>query len=570
MKPAWSGQTRIKRKNFAPSLPFSRRKDDKGVAEENRNARNDQLIKNYMKRTLKIIAMAMLLTAATVTVSRAETMYESLSVNMVLTYQGAAELNDATKGPNVGEITDVAGKTSFTTKQFMQLVATNLHVALSNGASLVRVTSLYPGTNYRTVITNLIGAVVPAGTVLPNGNTVLTNIEVPMTIVWQNNTNSSLFYTNSFTNTPPVASAPTTNNSTVPNNNYTIPYSVTNFTNFVIQGKGDAVVLGSAQYFIHNGSGVNDTNFSDANVWVPLTYTNNNAAVSVSALDEAENFQNIYINSPFYIDDANQFQIGTNFYFGDTFSPLNGQFFMADLVTNLNMNVNGYGVGPIFVGTIKTNMAMTGTLFGDTIYITMGYPFQQSGTTNFLANLSMSGSGNAIATTTTAGKGKSAMPFTSWNVTYDVSGSGWLGGTDENNVNATNYVYSTVSNGLVHEEAGFYEPGVGYTTNTNPPVAFTNSYTYISGTNPPLHYFFSPPPPATVSHSIYVQDVTPDVTGYSYSYSNYTYTNVFTNVYTLVPADTYFDTNLYVTNYTNSTFTLVGTVKQTFVKIGPP
>jgi hypothetical protein len=512
-----------------------------------------------MIKKMKKFAIAMLLAGATVTATKAETLYETLSVNLVLTYQATATTNSKT-----GEITDTAGKRTLTTAQFIQLIGSNFGTNLNKDAALVRVTTLTKGTNFSTLITN--------ATTLLAGNTEITNVELPTQIVWQNNTtNGPAFVTNSSPEAP-----------TLPTNASYSPYSATNFTNYIIQGIAEPVILGNnVQYFIHNASSFTDTNFNDTTVWVPLSFSSNNAALGISTFDEAWNFQDDYLYNSIPIDDENYLTIygnyETNYYFGDYYSAPNVEFFMAQLVTNLNANVNGSGSGPIFVGTIKPDMAMTGTLEGDSISINVGYPNQPIGAPSFLANFSFGGSAVATATTSTVGSGKTAMPFTSWNATFDVTGYGWLGGTDTNTVNlTTNFDYSTVSSGVVSENPGFYEPGVGGTSPTNPPAKFTNSFTYITtptaaspsqsvspgdvGFNPPLLY----------TNVAYTNTVTPDYTVYDTGTVTNIYTNVSTNVYTFLGTNISAYTNLNVVNPTNQTFSISGTVKQATTKVGPP
>jgi hypothetical protein len=399
-----------------------------------------------------------------------------------------------------------------------------------------------------------------------------------MTLVWANtsgNTNLPPYYTNTFTTTPPV--------STQPNTNYTVLYSVgTNLQNFVIQGKAERVILGNnVQYFIINGSDITDTN-----LWLPLSYTNNNAYVRVQADDEAWNFLNNNMNGgPYYIDDQNSFSdpaTGLTNYFGDQYyASGNVVFNEASIVTNLKYNIEGSGFGPIFVGSIKTNMTITGTLYDDEIKITDGPPAQPLGTQNFISDLSLKGWGNATSVTKTVGSRKDMLPFTSWNTTFDVKGSGELGGVDTNTIN-TNFFYlyldasagnaSNTAPGQLSESPGFYEPGVGDTTNTNPPVSFTNSFTYVSGSNQYVYPYEGIFPAPVFTNTPDTKIVTPDLTGYYYTYVTNIYTNIATNVYTLVSPS---GESTYTTNYSifmpvTTHFRLTGTVKVTTLKISTP
>ncbi len=505
--------------------------------------------------------MAMLLTGATVTAARAETLYQSLNIDLVLSYYQAAGTTDAH-----GTITYAAANRKITTAEFLQLMAGNLGITLNKGASLMRVTTLAEGTNIESFITN-------STTLLP-GNTALTNIEVPSTIVWTNftgDTNYPALVTSNYTS--PIDTPP------VPASEYT-PLSVTNFITYIIQGKVHRVVVGSSvQYYIINGSVLSDTNS-----WVLINQPHTNttdAAATITALDEAQNFQDKHLYGPSYpIDATHGFTLGTNVYFGDKFLPSAGvNFYMAELVTNLNQNVFGPsgGYGPIFVGTVKTNLAMNATLYGDMIEVTLGSPDQPAGTSSFLANLSLIGT-NATANTTTenvtfgSGHSKSTLPFSSWNTTFSVYGSGWLYGYDTNTFD-TNYVYMD-ANYVADNDPEFIteSPGFNSTNPTNPPVSITNSYTYETSSNAPdgqfIPFEFYEGPTYTKVQQ--VNQYTPDFTGYSFTYVTFIYTNISTNVYTLAPADTYYDTNFNVIDPLTTSFTMSGTVKVSFMKIGPP
>ena len=87
---------------------------------------------------------------------------------------------------------------------------------------------------------------------------------------------------------------------------------------------------------------------------------------------------------------------------------------------------NGSG---IFQGTIKTNLAITGTeyLAGEEFNIdaiVSGTPAAAG------SKLAMTGgAGTATAVTATVGKGKTAVPWSTWNFTLTGTGSGTLGGT---------------------------------------------------------------------------------------------------------------------------------------------
>lgn len=492
----------------------------------------------------------MVAVGATAVSSHAATLYQTYSFDLVLTYQASATTNSKD-----GEISDTEIKRTMSTSQFLQLVALDLGVTLNKGASLVRVTSLAIGTNYSDIVTNETSAIA--------GDTTITNVVIPTTVVWQNNTNPALFMTNSGPEAPAT--------------NFTIPYSATNFTNFVIQGKAATVAYGSnVQFFIYNASdNFKNTNFNDTSVWIPLYQTNANGdtitRVNMDTTDDPYNFQNDDVEYPLPLDDQNTLTIGnTNYYFGDNYYEPEGVILDgASLVTNLYFNDNNSGAGPVFVGTIKTNLQITGTLYGDNFYMTVGNPFQAAGKTNYIANLNLSGNGDATATTGNVGTGKAAKPFTSWNGTFDVTGSGNLGGLDTNMVNGTNFVYSSVSNGLSYEQPGFYNYVLGVSTSpTNPPAVFTNNFVFESNPNAPdgqFRNYYSANPPATYTDVTQSNTVTADFTVSDTGTVTNIYTNVFTNVLTLV--GTNYDTNYSVTMVTNSVFVLSGTVKQTTVKI---
>jgi hypothetical protein len=552
------------------------------MARRRTEKRNDQLINNNMMNKLKKFAVAALLTGATVLASNASTLYQTVSVNLVLTYYQNGGVTNSK-----GDVTYAADNLKLTSPEFVGLLATNLGITdLSKSAQLMRVTTLFPGTNIENLTTN--------ATSLLAGYTVLTNIQVPMTLIWRSATNSSLFFTNSFPNSHsalPFATPPTTANSSVSNNSYTTFVGVgTNFQNYVIQGKAEPVILGNATYYIVNGSDLTDTN-----LWIPVSSTNNTANVYVSAPDEAEYFQNYDVGGYPSIDDNNQITeiTGTSNYFGDYYNqPTNLVFGMNELLTNLNQNAYGSSNGPIFVGIVKTNFAVTGTLFGDTIQISTGNPAQPNGTQNFLAHLNLNGFGNATSTTGSVGHGKGALPFTSWNTTFAIPmgfGTATLGGYDTNSIN-TNFFFvytdATASNGVqssLQESPGFVNPTTfTHTTLTNPPPAITNGFTYANGSNisvitsdnpyepySPHNYIDISSPPYT--YTVAFPIMTPDLTGY-YT-TNLTFTNVSTNVYTLnMPNSVSSDYTNYnsVYNPTTTSFQVSGSVKVTTVKISTP
>jgi hypothetical protein len=417
-----------------------------------------------MMKKLQTFALAMLFTGATVTATKAATLYQSLSVNLVLTYQGPATTNTKT-----GLITDVKESVSLTTPKFLAILASNLGVPLNKGASLVKATTLAEGINITNLLTN-------ATTLVSNATFLESNV-IYTNFVFTNNVSTNLpqLITNQTGNTP---------------DGFSYLYE-TNLGTNLIQGMGNAVILGTnVQYFLNNGSGL------DSNNLVLLGSSTDNGGATASASDDAWNFLQNFAG---YIDAQGDYYYGMY--------PLTN-FFMAQNITN--------DVAGIFAGTVKPDFAITGTLMSDYFHATVGPPREAVGSPA-QPSLHFSGYGTATATTQNVGSGKSAMPFTSWNATFDVDGGGSLGGTVTNTVNTNSYTY--VSNG-VFLTFTFEELYDDY--GTNPPV-LTGPY-YYDGTN-------------TIG-----------------------YTNISTNLYT----------NYSVLNETNESFVLVGTVKQSFLKITNP
>jgi hypothetical protein len=375
----------------------------------------------------------------------------------------------------------------------------------------------------------------------------------------------------------------------VTNNTYTKFYSAGNFTTFVIQGKAESVMLGSAQYYIINGSDISDTN-----IWVPLYDANTTASVSVFAVDQAGDFQNWQVSRPVWIDDKHSLTdpTGLTNYFGDVNGfGTNVVVGMAGLVTNLNYNAYVSGFGPVFVGYIKTNMSIAGTLYGDSITLDTGDSDQPIGMPSFLTGFHLYGTGNATAVTHTVGSGKAALPFTSWNATFDFTNCrdnyAILYGYDTNNL-VTNSIFfyyadASAANGVpasLQESPEFTDPiTLTNTSATNPPPTITNSYTYVSGAYMPLIEspgFNAPgigltsPASPPLEFTNYAKVVTPDLTGYYYI-TNAVYTNVSTNVYTLnTNDDNSVSTNFTIYGYLTNRFAVTGMLKQTFVKITTP
>ena len=405
-------------------------------AEEDRNVRNDHLINNYMKKTLKTFAIALLLTAATVTAARAATLYQSLSVDLTLTFQGPATTNSKT-----GVITEVKKSVSLTTPQFLAVLATNLGVTLNRGASLIKATTLADGINFTNVITN-------STTLVANATFFESNV-IYTTFVYSNNipTNTPLYITNSTDMTP---------------TGYTRILE-TNLTTNLVQGMGEPVILGTnVQYILNNGPGLN------SNTFVPINNTNDDAGATANAGDDA---WSILHNGPVTIDAQG------HVYFG--LPPLTN-FFLAQRVTN---------DAGVFAGTITTNLHITGTFFGDYVNVTVGPPREAIGMPA-PPQLNFSGRGNATAMTANIGSGKSAMPFSSWNGSFDVNGHGQLGATVTNNLDLNQSFYVYISNGVYYPFNGPYSTSINY-YGTNPPAVIsgytniaTNYFTNYSAINP--------------------------------------------------------------------------------------
>jgi hypothetical protein len=427
-----------------------------------------------MMKTLKTFAMAVALAGATVTAARAQVTLtppyavENLSVQLTAThtYQGEAKTND-----HSGTITDVKDSFSILTGKFIALLATNLGVAdLSPHATLIKVTSLTPAINFTNVLTST--------------NPAMSNYTVFRT--------NYLTYSYVFTNTTSNGAQFVTNLTDVTPTGYTFLYT-TNVTTNVVQGNGDAVyVATNVQYFINNGTGFDTANF------IPLsTSTNDNAGATGGTSDNVPG-----INRTATID-----PVGNTY----TSQGVTSNFFLAQEMTNR---------GHIFAGTITTNLTINGTLFGDTISISVGPPREPNGTTA-PAQLNIAGTGNAAAASAVVAN---KTPFTSWNATFVVTGSGTVGGYVTNSLDFNRTTFSYVSNGVYITPSPTYNELFGF-YGTNPPVLIGPAY--FDGTN-------------------------------SIGYTNIS-TNYYTN-YSVVSTNTAVDT-------TNTAFILTGTVVQSFVKI---
>ena len=365
---------------------------------------------------------------------------ENLSVQLTATYsfQGPAKTNDHT-----GTITDVRGMVTINTPKFIQLLASNIGLNnLSKEATLIRVTELAYGTNFTNVITNWL-------TLIPNTTFLVTNID-PTNFVYQSNTNSTLFISNGLPVVPPGYSLFSTNGAE---------------TNLV-QGTGDAIVVGTnEQFFINNGPGLNPANF------IAIQDTNDNAGASIIMGDSARSF----LNNTVALDDQNTeghtatFDATTN-------------FFLAQNLTNL---------GHIFAGSIKTNFQISGTLYNDSVSIIVGPPRGANGSVAPPQITALNGTANATAVAAGVGTGKAALPFTSWNASFPVTGSGSLGATVVSTVNSNLSYYVFESNGTYYGGPLFSAQNTSLHSNTNGPPTIAgytnvgaNYYTNYSVENP--------------------------------------------------------------------------------------
>lgn len=188
------------------------------------------------------------------------------------------------------------------------------------------------------------------------------------------------------------------------------------------------------------------TNFDGLTNWV-VTATN---PLATNFVYEVTNSVIVETNATYYIKS------------GKTLTPLTNTFFfgfgLADLlsssVTTSDTNTvfanraQDY-TNSIFKGTITTNLAITGSLYDQG-----SFDVNAIGTGNVSgaagADLGFSGAGFANAVTTKVGSGKTALPWSTWNVTWTGIGSGVVGGTytpDYTNViPGTNFPTTAVTN----------------------------------------------------------------------------------------------------------------------------
>lgn len=406
----------------------------------------------------------MVAVGATAVPSHAATLYQSLSVDLTLTFQAESTTNSKT-----GIITDVKDSVSLNTSKFIGILASNMGLSsVDKSATLVKATTLVPGLNITNVITN-------ATSLVPGATFFYTNV-IYTNFVYSNSvaTNTPQFITNQTDQTP---------------SGFVYLYA-TNLGTNLIQGQGNTVIIGTnVVYYINNGSGF------DTNNLIMVNFTNDNSGANFQTSDEAWNLLNDF-GGP--VDAQGDYVYGnypiTNFWLAQQFTNLAG----------------------IFAGTVATNLKAAGTLYGDSLSVSVGPPRIAAG---MPAPLQLTFSGDADATTTTAnvGTGKSAMPFTSFNGTFDVTGTGHAGATATNSLSLYYSYYVYVSNGIVYDGSA--------------PYGYADLQNY--GTNPP----------AVILQGTNTQG----------------YTNVGTNYYT----------NYSAINPTNQHFYISGTVKQSFLKLAP-
>ncbi len=305
------------------------------------------------------------------------------------------------------------------------MLATNLGVTLQPGAALIKATTLAEGVNFTNLITN-------STTTVPGATFLVTNT-IPTAVV---------YVTNGGTNT-----ITSTNLDVAPPANYSF-YYYTNYETYLVQASGATpVIVGTnVQYFLNPGPGFQPANF------VPVSHPNDNAGGSASATDDAVNL----LNNVVPIDDQNVYQGNAD---GDTYyNGLLTNFFLTQTLTNLNYTISynntgvGSGAGPIFAGTVTTNLQISGTIenSGDSDSLTVG---PNAGVVGAAANpvITVLGSGNATAVTATV---TNKLPFSSWNATFNVGGTATTGGTLTNTVRTNIYTY--VSNGFTNISTNLY------------------------------------------------------------------------------------------------------------------
>jgi hypothetical protein len=314
-------------KNFALALSFSKSENGGAGAEENRNVRNDNLTNNCMIKTLKTLAIATLITGATVTASNAQTppyAVHNVSVQWTLTYPDTSATNAKT-----GTITDTYTTSSVNTAKLIQYLGAAMGVTFKPTATLVAISELSPGSN-GTELSNVVTTVYTYET---NGGTniiTVTNVAPP--------TNAIDITTNVSTN------------------------SIAGVTNAII-------VATNTSYYVSSGSTL--TLISNSYLWGSALFSNTNKSFYNLAQD--------YTNS-------------------------------------------------VFKGTIKTNLTITGTLMSDgKLHLAANGP----GTIGKTAGpvLKFKGEGEDTAVTATVGKGKTAMPYSTFNYTWTGFGKGSVGGT---------------------------------------------------------------------------------------------------------------------------------------------
>jgi hypothetical protein len=351
----------------------------------------------------KTFAIAVMLVGASVSASVAQVTnlvppyaVENISVQLVgtFTYQDPATTND-----HSGTITDKATVESINTGKFLQILASNIGISnLSKSATLIKVTELTMGTNFTNIITN-------------SGTTLVTNA----TLFYTNPLYTTFVYSNLTTNGPALVTNSDHLNpeSIYPGSTFTLILSTNYQTNF-IQGTGDTVMIPTnGAYYLNNGPGLDTNNF------IPLgTSTNDNASASGSV---GPTTPFLRVTTPVYGTTIESQGITSN-------------FFLAQEMTNASH---------IFAGTITKALDISGTLYNESASLSVGPPRQPVIGTPAPPQLSVSGTANATSASSTVGKGKAALPYTSWNETVPVTGSGSIGGVVSNTVSTNTYTYGS-------------------------------------------------------------------------------------------------------------------------------
>jgi hypothetical protein len=366
-----------------------------------------------MKKTLKTLAIAMLITGATATAVKAQVApyaVHNVSLNWTLYLPDTSTTNAKN-----GTITDTYKTEAYNTASYIKDLGNAMGQKFKAGAMLVAVSELAPGTN------------------LTDGSNVVATF-YSYTNAATNSTYTNTTETVKITNAPPLTNYDGLTNGLVSNgvtNNW-VSIATNIQTNFVYQITNSIIISTNVTYYVKEGKTL-----------IPVT------------------------NSSFLSDSA---FLGTNDY--DPATPLLSSTFLKSNTNNVFYNAaqnytNGDG---IFKGTIKTNLAITGTEFTTGEFnidaVVSGTPAAAG------ASLYIEGSGNATAVTANVGKGKAALPWSTWNVTLTGSGGGSVDG--QYITIATNTVITLGTNGLPIAT----NVNVNYTSTNATNVRLTGSVTH--------------------------------------------------------------------------------------------